>query len=109
MLRIGSGEAPPELPMEPETEAPMPVEPEAKRFSAQMVSPMVAGYKGPELGPFACGNCEHWNEDGSCDIVAGPIHPEGVCNLFEPIHAEEDGEAMPEDVMPMEEPIEGQE
>lgn len=75
-----------------------------------MVDPVIAGYKGPEQGPFACSNCIHFREDGSCEIIAGPVDPEGVCNLFTsaaPVQQEEMPveEEMPEEEMPMEEPM----
>lgn len=73
-----------------------------------VVDPVVAGYKGPEMGPFMCGNCQFFNPDGSntCSLVAGPVEPEGVCNLFtaHPVQEEEmPEEGMPEEEMPAEE------
>jgi hypothetical protein len=48
------------------------------------LSPMSAGYLGPENGPFACGNCRHFDGQGSCEIVDGPIDAAGCCSVFEP-------------------------
>jgi hypothetical protein len=70
-----------------------------------------AGYMGPESGPFQCGNCTHFSgqEQGSCDIVAGSIDPEGCCNLFHSRNAKgaepTEQEPMPEEAQaPEEEP-----
>lgn len=83
---------------------------------AHKVSPMVAVYKGPEMGPFMCSNCHFYetgsgdsgdgpidptNPDpsnnpssgqGSCSIVDGPIDPNGVCNLFSSGGSGDEGE-----------------
>lgn len=44
----------------------------------------VAGYKGPEQGPFKCANCIHYGVSGpgTCEIVSGQIDEEGLCNVF---------------------------
>ena len=47
-------------------------------------SQQIAGYMGPERGPFECEHCIHFGEPNSCDIVSGHIEPEVCCNLFEP-------------------------
>ena len=126
MLRI-KGNAPPQLPPEeempplpeeaplPEEEAPLPEEaPPPINMTLKKVDPAIALYKGSELGPFLCANCDYFNEeDSSCDLVDGPIDPEGVCNLFTPLaKAEEvapvEEEAPVEEPLP-EEPIEGSE
>ena len=59
------------------------------------VSPYIAGYMGPEDGPFMCKNCVYFAQQApnTCHIVAGPIDAEGCCNLFTP-KAEEDTEQM---------------
>lgn len=46
----------------------------------------VAGYKGPEQGPFMCGNCQYYASHGpnTCEIVDGQIDEMGVCNVFTP-------------------------
>ena len=68
---------------------------------AGRVSQESARYFGPE---YRCAGCVHYLEGGgdqsSCDIVAGPITPDGVCSLFTP-DAEElgsDGKELSEDV-----------
>lgn len=48
------------------------------------VHPEIAGYMGPDLGPFVCGRCVHFDGQSSCEIVSGQIDPAGLCNLFEP-------------------------
>lgn len=49
-----------------------------------IVDPNIAGYQGPENGPFKCGNCMYFSQDqpNTCHIVAGAIEAEGCCNLF---------------------------
>jgi len=65
-----------EEPLAEEPTEELPVEP-----TTGAVSQYTAGYKGPEEGPFNCGNCVFFT-DGTCKIVDGEIDPEGVCNLF---------------------------
>lgn len=114
-LRVGGGQpaAPPmeeelpeeEMPMEePMPEEEMQVEEEASMeepVSTGTVDPMIAGYKGPEAGPFMCGTCAHYTGQGTCAIVAGPIDEQGICNIFTPMATEE--EEMPMEEMPAEE------
>lgn len=75
------------------------------------LDPMVAMYKPPEMGPFVCGNCYHFDGQGACNIVEGPIDPEGHCNVWTPpgfdqmMQQEVPEEASPE--MTMEAPVEG--
>lgn len=69
-------------------------QPAGPRFSADKVDPMVARYMTSDMGPFVCQNCDHFTETGECDIVSGPIDPEGVCILFtsrpqEPVEPQE--------------------
>lgn len=48
------------------------------------VSQESARYFGPE---YRCAGCVHFTEGaetGECEIVAGPIDPDGVCSLFDP-------------------------
>lgn len=80
----------PELPPEPE-EAPPAEAPEAEgkpdgaiKMSFQKLDQGTAGYRPPDLGPFTCGNCHYFEEDGSCTLVDGEIHADGTCNLFTP-------------------------
>ena len=58
------------------------------------VSQESARYFGPD---YRCGGCVHFMEgaggQGECEIVAGPIEPEGVCSLFDP-----DTEALSADI-----------
>lgn len=97
MLRIGNSAPPadtvPPVPDVPETpqdqqDTAQPGETglavNAKKFSADKVDPTVARYMTPDLGPFICANCEHFTQDGDCQVVSGPIDPEGVCILFTP-------------------------
>lgn len=114
MLRIQNPSAPPETPAEagpdvaPEvpTETPDPgmgIAPDQSmdsKFTSELVDPTIVHYMTPDMGPFACSNCEHFGEDGaSCNIVAGPIDPQGICNLFTPPQG---GEAPPEGELPPE-------
>jgi hypothetical protein len=95
-FRIGGGK-PPAPPVEeeapvPQEEAPVAEEPlmeddfgeEPPMEGSGEVNPLIAGYKGPEDGPFQCGNCVFYGRhgEGSCAIVAGPIDEGGLCNLF---------------------------
>jgi hypothetical protein len=66
---------------------------------ATKVSPMVSGYRGPEMGPFMCSNCQYFGLEGenSCQVVEGFIEAEGMCNLFTGLASEE---------VPMDAPIE---
>lgn len=51
---------------------------------SKKVDAQTAGYEGPDQGPFQCGNCKFYGEDGpgTCALVAGVIDQEGCCNLF---------------------------
>ena len=86
----------------PETleEEQAPEEPPMPEAGGQ-VDPLTAGYLGPEEGPFVCGNCVFYG-DQTCSLVAGPIDPEGCCNLFTSANTEA---PMEEEEMPMEEPL----
>jgi hypothetical protein len=114
-LRIGGGRPKPpveeELPME-EMMAEMPVEePMPEEMMAEMpaeeppmepepqmglVDPAIAGYKGPEEGPFACGSCAYYMGDGRCVVLAAPVDEAGLCNLFMASRDAEEEEPMPE-------------
>lgn len=56
-----------------------------------------AGYAPPDQGPFSCGNCVHFDGQGSCDNpkvitdpeVSGQVEAEGCCNFFRPSKGEE--------------------
>jgi hypothetical protein len=63
---------------------PVVMEDEPSASELGKVEPTMAFYRTPDMGPFMCGNCTHFREGGSCVIVAGPIEPEGMCNLFTP-------------------------
>lgn len=60
------------------------------------LSPVTAGYMGPEDGPFMCKNCIYFahKAPNTCHIVAGHIEAEGCCNLYTP----KEEETQPEDV-----------
>lgn len=59
------------------------------------------GYAGPDMGPFSCANCMHFDGQGSCDNekvmadpeVNGKVDAEGCCNLFK----NGEGNASPDD------------
>lgn len=82
------------------------------------LDPMIAGYKGPEQGPFTCGNCVHFGAHGdrTCAIVSGDIDEMGICNNFTTLSSEEElpdelmseelPEEMPEEEVLEEEPVE---
>ena len=91
----------PEIPPEAGPELDLGVEPEVK------VDPMIAGYKSPDQGPFKCGNCNFFLEEGACQIVAGQIDPEGICNNFSALDLGGESEALNEPEVPVEVPLEG--
>jgi len=53
------------------------------KYDVEKTSPQIAGYMGPEEGPFECEHCVHWLDPDSCNIVSGPINSGGCCNLFQ--------------------------
>ena len=71
-------------------EEPMPME---AMPSGGTIDPLVARYLGPMD---RCQSCIHYLEPGQCEIVAGPIDPQGVCSLFT-------ADQVAEDEMPVEE------
>lgn len=72
-----------DMPVEEEmVEEPPMEEPMMEQPQAGLVDPTVAGYKGPEMGPFMCGNCQFYSGEGECMILAAPVEEEGLCNLF---------------------------
>lgn len=123
-LRIGGGrptappveeelpveEAPVEEPMPEDLMAELPQDLGEGAMGGGSVSPMIVQYKTAQQRDMeACGSCVHFQQDGSCEIVAGPIDPEGICNIYEDMEAgapEEEApakEPMPEE-MPTDEP-----
>lgn len=107
---------------EPYPEEAMPEEMSAEseagleRSAGGVLDPMVAGYRGPEQGPFHCGNCVHFgaNGDRTCAIVSGDIDEMGMCNNFTTLSSPEEDELpmeeeMPSEEVPEEEPIEEEE
>lgn len=56
--------------------------PDGKDEKGGGLDPIVAGYKGPEQGPFMCGNCKYFLAPSSCEFVSGEIDEMGVCNIF---------------------------
>ena len=116
-LRI-AGDKPPTPPVDPEVpeipEVPTPdddvgpeldlgVEPEVK------VDPLIAVYRSPDQGPFKCGNCNFFLEEGACQIVAGQIDPEGICNNFSALDLGGEPETPVESNVPTEVPLEAPE
>lgn len=120
-LRVGGARpAPPveeEMPVEEmpvaeeaSTEEPMPEEmpaeePPMEEPAGGLVDPAVAGYKGPEMGPFQCGTCQYYAGEGTCMILAAPVDEAGLCNLFVTM-AESEEDAPMEEEMPAEMPEE---
>lgn len=116
MLRIGNPKPPeqgqppmppggmPPGPPPPELMAQMeamgkPQAPKPSKFSADKANPKIVVYMDSSMGPFQCSNCMHFEEDGSCSVVAGPIDPGGICHVFTPAGAppppDEGGEEVP--------------
>jgi hypothetical protein len=83
LLRGGPAAAPPAMPPAPQGAQP----PNPAEGTAQ------SGYKTPDMGPFECENCIHFQEgDGqkNCnqpDVIADPevtqVEAEGMCKHFE--------------------------
>ena len=70
------------------------------------LDPSLAGYLPPEMGPFRCGGCVYFEEEGHCALVSGDIKADGCCNLYTPgtnPNKEESPEEAPEG--PIEEPV----
>lgn len=131
-LRIGGAKKP--LPVEepeaqaPPAEEPMP-EPEAPPEAAGGQDPMAlsggedpmaasggggldpvtAGYRGPEMGPFQCANCQYFSqgEKNTCEFVSGFIDEGGMCNLFTPMGGGEQQPPTEEPPMEQAPPAEG--
>lgn len=112
MLRIPLKSQPP--PMVEEPEAPLPPDVEAlpeelaepttparspkQLYQADKIPPDLAGYQGPEKGPFKCGNCDFFTAaDSTCHVVAGPVDAEGCCNNFLSITQPDEGDELPEE------------
>lgn len=51
------------------------------------VDPNIAGYMGPDQGPFMCANCVHFQAPNACEIISGQVDHLGCCNLFTSSHA----------------------
>ena len=55
-----------------------------------------SGYVTPDLGPFECDNCTHFQAPSSCDNpqvmsdpeVNGQVEAKGCCNLFKSLHGD---------------------
>ena len=55
-----------------------------------------SGYVTPDLGPFECENCVHFQPPSECNQpevvsdpeVGGQVDPQGCCNFFESAHNE---------------------
>lgn len=56
--------------------------PNGPKFDVEKVSPPIAVYRDAKQGPFMCSNCHHFT-GGTCEVVSGPIDPNGMCNLFD--------------------------
>lgn len=95
-----------EMPTEAPVEIPEALPMEQPKFSGDKVDPAIARYMTSDLGPFICANCEHFTDTGECEVVSGPIDPEGVCILFTPPEPEQDLEGVAEEVIPEEIPEE---
>lgn len=54
------------------------------------VSPDVARYLGPDQ---RCKSCSFWMDQGECQMVSGPIDPEGSCSLYTALDSGGEGPA----------------
>ena len=75
---LGADEVADGLEAMPEATEVMPVE---EAPVGGLVDPMAARYFDSTM---MCSGCIHFMEPGSCEIVAGPIDPGGICSLFTP-------------------------
>lgn len=55
-----------------------------------MTSPRV-DYMYGDKGPFLCAHCRYFIKPSACAKVAGRIDPQGCCNLYETINANQRG------------------
>lgn len=126
MLRIviapvgknGKSEKAPNIPSSPDpfnaSDQPPPNQPKTDvpksrpKYDVEKVSQQVSGYMGPEMGPFECGNCIHFEVPRSCGIVSGDIDPKGHCNNYESSGPEE-AKAHEAEELPQEEAAEQEE
>ena len=58
---------------------------------SQAYSPEEVGYRPADSARNSCSRCSHFTPKaqqslgaGVCDVVAGPVQPNGVCDLFTP-------------------------
>lgn len=69
-----------------------PTDPQMNDSDDQGIGSKESGYAGPDMGPFSCANCSHFDGQGSCDNekvmadpeVNGKVEADGCCNLFRP-------------------------
>lgn len=118
MLRIGQppqAPPPPDAGPDPEMLAQLmqggqdaPPDQAPSKLDAQKTTQAISGYLGPESGPFQCGNCIHFEDPGSCGLVAGPIDPQGCCNLFESTKGPHDADHDIDQESPIEDQGEGE-
>ena len=87
--------------------------PELPTDAGGLVDPAAVRYMTADMGPFQCDHCIHWQDGGTCNVVAGPIDPMGVCILFEAAEMggapEIPGDVPPLPPLPEEEPEEAAE
>jgi hypothetical protein len=81
--------------------APQPTESGANLVAPQEgVGSVQSGYATPDMGPFECGNCIHFQAPNACDHpqvvsdpeVNGQVEEDGCCNLFRPAEQAEESE-----------------
>jgi hypothetical protein len=94
MIRIKDKSVPPQVeePIAPEMPVEEPPVDEGlidTSVGSGVVDPEAARYMGPES---RCHACIHFDGTSSCEVVAGPIDPEGVCMLFIPDTSSEPAE-----------------
>ncbi len=109
MLRIAPGPqgpmSSPPMPMPPSPPMPgdaaTPDAPPGDQDSSKTPQHLVV-YRGPDEGPFACGNCVHFDGQSSCEVVQGKVDPAGLCNIFMAGSGQPDPDApaAPPDVTP---------
>ena len=94
MLRVASKQAPEEVPADIPLEVEEAPDEEFNEAAEEVTEPSMGGTVDPAVARYfdsssMCSGCIHFDGQGACEIVAGPIDPEGICSLFTPDVEEE--------------------
>lgn len=86
-FKIAGPKLPPAIAIPPKPEAPAAPPPlpapagddTPSEGSEALIDPQTARYFGPES---RCEGCIHFDGKGACEVVSGPIDPQGICMLY---------------------------